>query len=151
MKVYLYDENGFFLGEDYAQIDPLESKKLNEDVYILPAMSTQKKPPQKKEGYAIKWNGEEWEYISEKTDKEELSDEEKKQEKRIYRNHLICSIFWRVERYQTQREAALETTESKETYNDILLYIQYLRDYPDNTKVEWWEQNPLDFDEWRKK
>ena len=75
--------------------------------------------------------------------------EVKQEEVREDRDNKLNGIFWRVERYQTQRESELKTTDDKETYVDILLYLQYLRDYPQ--KEEWWEQNALDFDEWRKK
>lgn len=77
--------------------------------------------------------------------------EVKQAEVRADRDNKLNGIFWRIERYQTQREAALETTDAKDIYSDLLLYLQYLRDYPDNKKEEWWEKNALDFDEWRKK
>lgn len=81
----------------------------------------------------------------------EKTDEEKKFLVRLERDKMINEIFWRVERYQTQEAAKIQTTDDKETYGDILLYLQYLRDYPDNQKTEWWEQLPVSFDEWRKK
>lgn len=63
MKVYLYDEiTKEFIMEEDAHIDPLETKKKGENVYLLPANATFKEPMQAKEGFKIVFNGKEWEY-----------------------------------------------------------------------------------------
>lgn len=157
MIAYKYDEETKeYLCQVNMQIDPLMSRKEKKNIYLLPAFSTTEKPDIKS-GFKTIWNGEKWVYEKEPEKEEdrkksvEKTEYEKKSEVLIFRNHLINLIFWRVERYQTQLEASLETTDSKETYTDILLYLQYLRDYPDDKKAEWWDKMPLDFDEWRKK
>lgn len=63
MKVYLYDEiTKEFIMEEDAHIDPLETKKKGENVYLLPANATFKEPMQAKEGFKIVFNGNSWEY-----------------------------------------------------------------------------------------
>ena len=62
MFAYRYDENFYFAGQQECQIDPLESKKQGHPVYLLPANCTWAEPLTDKEGYKIKWNGNEWEY-----------------------------------------------------------------------------------------
>ena len=62
MKAYRYDENNYYVGQQECQLDPLESKKQVNPVYLLPANCTWQEPLTKKEGYKIKWNGNEWEY-----------------------------------------------------------------------------------------
>lgn len=74
---------------------------------------------------------------------------EKKQNVRNVRDNYINTIEWRVSRYRDQVELGIETTDTEETYLEILQYMQYLRDYPESS-VTWFEQNPLDFDTWRK-
>ena len=61
-KVYIYDNDGYFAGEDFPQIDPLESQKAGSEILIMPANSTDIEPPEDKEGFRIKWNGSAWEY-----------------------------------------------------------------------------------------
>lgn len=53
-KEFLYSEESF--------LDPLETEQQGHDVYLLPADSTFTAPLDAKEGYAICWNGTEWEY-----------------------------------------------------------------------------------------
>lgn len=62
MYAYKYDENFYYAGQQECQIDPLESKKQGHPVYLLPANCTWTEPLKDKEGYKIKWNGNEWEY-----------------------------------------------------------------------------------------
>lgn len=62
MYAYKYDENKYYAGQQECQIDPLESKKQGHPVYLLPANCTWQEPLNGKEGYKIKWNGNEWEY-----------------------------------------------------------------------------------------
>lgn len=74
--------------------------------------------------------------------------EEKESEVRAVRDRYINDIEWRVSRYRDQVELQVPTTDSEETYTQILQYMQYLRDYPESSAT-WYEQNPLTFDEWR--
>lgn len=54
-KEYLYSEEAF--------LDPLETEQQGKDVYLLPADSTFTEPFTAKDGFAVCWNGEAWEYI----------------------------------------------------------------------------------------
>lgn len=64
MKTYRYDHiTKEYLYSETAFLDPLETKKRGKDVYLLPADSTFSTPPEKKEGFAILWNGSSWGYI----------------------------------------------------------------------------------------
>jgi hypothetical protein len=62
MYAYKYDENKYYAGQQECQIDPLESKKQGHPVYLLPANCTWQEPLTDKEGYKVKWNGNEWKY-----------------------------------------------------------------------------------------
>ena len=62
MYAYKYDENKYYAGQQECQIDPLESEAKGEEIYLLPADCTWAEPLNEKEGYKIKWNGNEWEY-----------------------------------------------------------------------------------------
>lgn len=53
-KEYLYAEEAF--------LDPLETEQQGKDVYLLPADSTFTDPLDPKDGYAVVWNGDAWEY-----------------------------------------------------------------------------------------
>lgn len=76
MKAYLYDEKTKeFISEVNAQIDPLETKKKGENVYLLPANATFKEPMQAKEGFKIVFNGKGWEYQEIKVEVEEIPEE----------------------------------------------------------------------------
>lgn len=73
------------------------------------------------------------------------TEEEVRQERDIFLN----SILWRIERYNQQKQLNIETTDSEDEYMNILNYIQYLRDIPQdknfpNTVI-------LSFEEWKKK
>lgn len=62
MLAYRYDENKYYAGTQDCQLDPLETELAGLDVWLLPANCTWKEPLNEKEGYKIKWNGNEWEY-----------------------------------------------------------------------------------------
>ena len=70
--------------------------------------------------------------------------EQKAEEARAERDRRIDAIRWRIERYQTQEEAGLETTDTAEHYKAILLYVQALRDVPEQAgfpdAIEWPEE-----------
>ena len=70
--------------------------------------------------------------------------EQKKAEVRAERDRRIDAIRWRIERYQTQEAAGLETTDTAEHYKAILLYVQALRDVPEQEgfpdAIEWPEE-----------
>lgn len=60
MQAYTYDNDRFYVGAVECQIDPLESQKQGNDVYLTPAQSTFDKP-KIIEGAKPRWNGESWE------------------------------------------------------------------------------------------
>ena len=70
--------------------------------------------------------------------------EQKASEARAERDRRINAIRWRIERYQMQEAAGLETTDTAEHYKAILLYIQALRDIPEQAgfpdAIEWPEE-----------
>ena len=70
--------------------------------------------------------------------------EKKAAEARAERDRRINAIRWRIERYQTQDAAGLETTDTAEHYKAILLYVQALRDVPEQAgfpdAIEWPEE-----------
>lgn len=147
MKAYIYNSKGYFEREDVAQIDPLETKAAGREIFIMPANSTETKPPEEKDGFKIKWNGSEWIYEGIQTEKEEQREktqEEKAADVRAERDRRIDAIRWRIERYQTQAAAGLETTDTAEQYKAILLYVQALRDVPAQAgfpdAIEWPEE-----------
>lgn len=73
--------------------------------------------------------------------------EQKAADVRAERDRQINAILWRIERYQTQKVAGIETTETSETVEALLLYAQYLRDFPQQDG-EWWNAPILTFEEW---
>lgn len=60
-------------------------------------------------------------------------------------SQYINNISWKVERYNTQKELGIETTDSKEIYIKILEYMQYCRDF--NKQDCYWDKTPKTFDE----
>ena len=58
------------------------------------------------------------------------TDEEKAAIIRRKRDALIDGIKWRIERYKSQQELGIETSDNLATYTQILRYLQYLRDIP---------------------
>lgn len=74
----------------------------------------------------------------------EKTTDEKAAEARAERDRRINAIRWRIERYQTQAAAGLETTDTAEHYKAILLYVQALRDVPEQSgfpeAIEWPEE-----------
>lgn len=50
--------------------------------------------------------------------------------KRQERNKKLENVLWRVERYEQQIKLGIETVDDENTYKDLLKYIQYLRDIP---------------------
>lgn len=55
-------------------------------------------------------------------------------EVREERDILLNNILWRVDRYNQQKQLGIETIDSEEEYLNILKYIQYLRDIPQQSE-----------------
>lgn len=66
-KEYLYSEDAF--------LDPLETKAAGKSIHLLPADSTFTEPLPAKDGYAVCWNGEVWEYIEDHRQKRDRNGE----------------------------------------------------------------------------
>ena len=77
---------------------------------------------------------------------EDVKIERLKSEKRNLRDNLINQNQNRIDRYRNEKEANLETSDSEETFNHLLLYMQYLRDF---TKLEsWYLKDIQGFESW---
>lgn len=64
MNVYIYDEKTKeYIGTEAAQLDPLETKLQQKNIYLLPANATFTAPPAAKEDFARVWNGEAWQEV----------------------------------------------------------------------------------------
>lgn len=74
-------------------------------------------------------------------DKTTLENEQISAEKRAERDRRIDAVRWRIERYQTQKAADLPTTDTTEQYQALLIYVQALRDVPEQAGfpniIEW--------------
>ena len=66
---------------------------------------------------------------------------------RSIRGEYMAETLNKVERYETQKAAGIETTDSAETYRNYLLYLQYLRDVPQSENFP--NIEVLTFDEWK--
>lgn len=66
---------------------------------------------------------------------------------RSIRGEYMAETLNKVERYETQKSAEIETTDSAETYRNYLLYLQYLRDIPQSENFP--NIEVLTFDEWK--
>ena len=65
---------------------------------------------------------------------------------RSIRSEYMAETLNKVERYETQKAAEIETTDSAETYRNYLLYLQYLRDIPQSENFP--NIEVLTFDKW---
>lgn len=151
-KVYLYDAEGYFAGEGWPQIDPLESQKAGREILIMPANSTELEPPEEKECFQIKWNGAVWEYEEILVEPEpepepyEPTEEELQARKRAERDARMSVTQDRIDRYRNQIEAGFAPTDDAETFKALLRYAQYLRNF--TAAENWWTASVLFFEEW---
>lgn len=61
MKLYYYDEKGYFTTTSPAFLDPLETEMQGKDVWLIPPSATTIEPPSSADGHIIKFNGKTWE------------------------------------------------------------------------------------------
>lgn len=139
MKVYIYNDKGYYKGEDMAQIDPLESNIQGKKIYILPANSTEKEPLEPKEGFKVKWDGKNWTYEEETKEGEYIpTEDDLKADKRAERDFLL---------FTSDKYMLSDFPITEEEREKWVAYRQYLRDY---TKQEnWWEESPKTFEDWQ--
>ncbi len=71
---------------------------------------------------------------------------EKSNQVKSIRNQYLSDTLSRCDRYEKQKSAGIETTDSEETYKNYLLYLQYLRDVPQ--QLEFPNIEVLTFDKW---
>lgn len=60
MKLYYYDENGYYRAMSEAFLDPLETELQGKEVWLIPPHATTIKPPSSIDGYKLKFNGKTW-------------------------------------------------------------------------------------------
>ena len=87
-----------------------------------------------------------FEIVEPKKPTQEELDEQNANRIRSIRGEYMAETLNKVERYETQKAAGLDTTESEDTYRNYLLYLQYLRDVPQ--QLEFPNVEVLTFDEW---
>lgn len=61
MKLYYYDNNGYYIAMSEAFLDPLETKLQGKNVWLMPPNATTIEPPSSVAGHIIKFNGKGWE------------------------------------------------------------------------------------------
>lgn len=71
---------------------------------------------------------------------------EKSNQVKSIRNQYLSDTLARCDRYEKQKSAEIETTDSEETYKNCLLYLQYLRDVPQ--QINFPDVEVLTFDKW---
>ena len=67
MKVYNYNSEGYLIGT--SELDKSDKCQIT-GVFLIPAQATDKEPLAEKEGYEVKFNGSDWQYIKLLTDEE---------------------------------------------------------------------------------
>ena len=72
---------------------------------------------------------------------------EKSNQIRSIRSQYMSDTLARCDRYEKQKAIGLDTTESEDTYRNYLLYLQYLRDVPQ--QIEFPNIEVLTFDKWK--
>lgn len=64
MEVFLYDDNGKYIGTTKCQIDPLESRRAGKDIFLIPTKSTTKEPLPAKDGFTVLFMDDDWQYAA---------------------------------------------------------------------------------------
>lgn len=90
-----------------------------------------------------------FEIVEPKKPTQEELDAENANRIRSIRGEYMAETLNKVERYETQKAAGIETTDSAETYKKYLLYLQYLRDVPQSADFP--NAEVLTFDKWVEK
>ena len=88
-----------------------------------------------------------FEIVEPKKPTQEELDEQNANRIRSIRSEYMAETLNKVERYETQKDAGIETTDSAETYRNYLFYLQYLRDVPQSADFP--NIEVLTFDEWK--
>lgn len=101
MLAYHFDENGYFDGVMECQKDDLESIRKATAVFLQPANSTKIEPPEPKEGFRIRWSGEDWAYeeIEQDTVPPEPTEEDLRNARIAELQTLLYTTDWYVVRF----------------------------------------------------
>lgn len=128
-KIIAHNETGEFPLMNYDRIE-----EVNDDVTLVEVIDEKSSLP-------------EGEYLPDTDEKViEFQKAKKSNQVKSIRNQYLSEILNKTERYETQKAAGIETTDSTETYRNYLLYLQYLRDVPQ--QLEFPNVEVLTFDEW---
>lgn len=140
LTAYKYDpKTKIYRGKVICQIDPLETEKNGRITYIMPGNSTDKVPPEPKDGFDIVWDDGAWVLREKPAEPEppEPTVEEKQAYIRSVRNWLLDdSDKYLMPDFPTDDAG-------RELY---IQYRQYLRDYTQSP--DWWESEPLKYEDW---
>lgn len=96
--------------------------------------STIKKPPKTEFNQSAIFDGSDW--IVKTFEGEERTPESAREE----RDQAMQKVLWKAERHAQQKTAGLEADLTESQYVDLLVYIQALRDYPQQGS-EWYLNN----------
>lgn len=155
MKIYRYDnETKEYIGAENAFIDPLETEKQKKDVYLIPANCTEIEPPEEKEGFKIKWDGETWGYeeIPKEPEPEQPTFDELKASKLIEVNNwtadkitggFTSECTGELVRYDSDRDTQNTVSSdlntiylSPEKFNENFPNGYPMRGYPENENIK---------------
>lgn len=115
MLAYHYDENGYFDGKIECQKDDLESIKQAKTIYLQPANSTNLQPPESKDGFKIRWSGEDWTYeeIEQDTVPPEPTAEDLKKARIAELQNFLTATDWYSVRFAETGVAVPEDVKAK--------------------------------------
>lgn len=127
-KIIAHNETGDFPLMNYDEIKEID------DVTLVQVIDEKSSLP-------------EGEYLPDTDEKViEQQNIEKSNQVKSIRNQYLSDTLARCDRYEKQKAIGLDTTESEDTYRNYLLYLQYLRDVPQ--QLEFPNVKVLTFDEW---
>ena len=113
--IHMFDrETGRYLRTVRAN-DAVRDRDGNIVFGFLSDNMTEVAPPECPRGYSLRWTG------------------SKAEELRAVRDGLIRAVMWRVERYMTQKDLGIATTDNEERYMAVLSYIEALRKVPEQS------------------
>ena len=147
MKVFNYNSKGYLIG--VSELDDSDKCQITGD-WLIPAMATEKEILISKEGFEVKFNGSDWEYIKILTDEEKKINGELPLEKGeiIQDNHLIklekpsddC-IWYENEWLTTEMQkikGLLKLEEGEKIVEEILIKVESPNDLHSWNGSEWY-------------
>ena len=125
--VFLFDENGCFIGNSTAYESPLETGE-----FYAPPQSTELEPLREKDGYHVKWNGKKWEY------EEVIKEIEPGPEQHVLTAEEIRKS------YSDKLGSVMDTKAQEYGYDSILTAVTYA-----DSTIEKFAKEGKAFKEWR--